>query len=185
MIEIKLNKEHLDFIKSKAPSLDIGGFSNLKKNDLAKATRHDFQITGLAGEAMWFLYRYNSLDKFKAVLDYKFATCRKNNVGDSGFDDCITYNKITKLVDIKTSHVSDEQKIQYLNLIIPPREYHKNMIYICAFTIGPDRTNINTVIFPGWCFTEDISKKWSYDNSKWCVPVKDLRDIKKLDKYIR
>lgn len=185
MINISLNEEHLKFIEGRAPSLDIGGFSNLKKKDLSKASRLDYQYTGLYGELAWYIHRNGDYNKFKNVLDYKFDACRKNNVGDSGFDDSITSNEKTRLVDIKSTHIEDRKRIQFLNLVIPPREFHDNMIYVCAFTIGKDRRKVDEVILAGWCINEDVHKKWKYDNTKYCVPVADLRDMRELEVYIR
>jgi hypothetical protein len=184
MIDIILNEEHLKFIESRAPSLDIGGFSNLKKADLSKASRLDYQYTGLYGELAWYIYRHGNYDKFKEILDYKFEVCRKNNVGDSGFDDCITHNDKTRYLDIKSTHVEDEKRIQYLNLIIPPREFHENMIYVCAFTVGKDRRNVSKVILAGWEINECITEKWAYDSSKFCVKTRKLRPMKELKKFI-
>lgn len=185
MISIALQEEHLKFIEGRAPSLDIGGFSNLKKKDLTKASRLDYQYTGLYGELAWYMHRHGSYDKFKSILDYKFETCRKHNVGDSGFDDSITHNNKTRLVDVKSTHVEDEKRIKFLNLVIPPREFHENMIYVCAFTIGSDRRKVDKVILAGWEINECVTEKWKYDNTKFCVPISDLRDMKELDIYIR
>src|SRR5271170_1819614 len=154
MINIALNEEHLKFIEGRAPSLDIGGFSNLKKKDLSKASRLDYQYTGLYGELAWYIHRNGDYNKFKTILDYKFDMCRKNNVGDSGFDDSITHNNKTRFVDIKSTHIEDEKRIPYLNLVIPPREFHKNMIYVCAFTVGKDRRKVDKVVLTGWCIDE-------------------------------
>ena len=74
MISIALNQEHIKFIEGRAPSLDIGGFSNLKKNDLSKASRLDYQYTGLYGELAWYMYRYGNYEKFKNILDFKQAS---------------------------------------------------------------------------------------------------------------
>jgi hypothetical protein len=185
MIEVALNDNNRSFIKKYANYQNIGGFSNLAKTDLSKASRLDFQMTGVAGEAGWFLYRYNNLDKLTSILDYKFNTLRPIGKGDNGFDDSITHNNKTRYVDIKSSHIENKERIKFLNLVIPQREFHDNMIYVCAFTIGKDRRNVNSVILAGWAITEDVHKKWAYDNSKYCVPVGDLRDIKELDEYIQ
>ena len=185
MISVLLNQDHFKLIEARAPSLDIGGFSNLKKQDLSKASRLDYQYTGLYAELAWYIHRYGNSEKFKNVLDFKFATCRKNNVGDSGFDDSITHNNKTRFLDVKATHVEDEGRIKFLNLVIPQREFHQNMIYVCAFTVGKDRRNVEKVVLSGWAITEDVHKKWPYDNMKYCVPIADLRDIKELDEYIR
>lgn len=185
MIDVVLNKEHLSFVDSRAPSLDIGGFSNLKKKDLTKASRLDYQYTGLYGELAWYLHRYGDYNKFQHILDYKLEICRKNNIGDSGYDDSITHNNKTRYLDIKSTHVDNEVRINNLNLVIPPREFHDNMIYICAFTVGKTRRAVDKVVLTGWCINEDVHKKWEYDKTKFCVPVRELRDIKELDIYIR
>lgn len=185
MIDVTIQEEHLKFVETRAPSLDIGGFSNLKTKDLTKASRLDYQYTGLYGELAWYIHRHGNYDKFKEVLDYKFISCRKNNIGDSGFDDSITHNSKTRLIDIKSTHIEDEGRIKFLNLIIPPREYHNNMIYVCAFTIGKNRRQIDKVILAGWEINECITEKWKYDDSKFCVPVPKLRPMKELDVYIR
>lgn len=185
MITINLNKEHSQIVEKYAPSLDIGGFSNLNSNDLSKASRLEYQYTGLNAELAWYLYRYGNYSKFTEVLDYKHSTCRKNNTGDGGFDDSITFNNKTRFIDIKSSHIENPDRIKYLNLIIPPREFHNNMIYVCAFTVGKDRKNVDSVILAGWEINECITEKWKYDDSKFCVPTKKLRQIKELDKFIK
>jgi hypothetical protein len=185
MIEISITEEHKKFIDIYAEKQTIGGFSNLASKDLSKASRNDYQKTGVAGEISWFLFRENKIDRLKEILDFKFKILRPQNKGDNGFDDQITSNGKTRYVDIKTSYTEDEERIKYLNLVIPEREFHQNMIYVCAFTIGESRININKVILAGWAITEDVHKKWKYDAAKWCVPVSDLRDMKELEIYIR
>lgn len=185
MIEILINEDHLKFVRNYAEKQTIGGFSNLDKDDLKKASRYEYQLTGVVGEVAWNLYRYGSIDKLKDLLDYKFKNLRPQGKGDDGFDDSITYNDKSRYVDIKTTHVADIGKIKYLNLVIPPREYHQRMIYVCAFSVGKDRNIVDKVILAGWKFNEEIIKKWAYDNSKWCVPVSDLTDMKELDVYLK
>lgn len=185
MKEIEITQDHQDFVAIHSPDLDIGGFSNLNNDDLSKASRLDYQYTGLYGELAWYMYRYNSTNKLKDLLNIKLNTCKKAGIGDNGYDDSITSNNKTRLVDIKTSHITDINKINNLNLIIPPRELHTNMIYICAFSIGKNRRNVNKVILSGWCINEDIKDKWKYDTNKFCVPVLKLRDMTTIDQYIK
>lgn len=185
MIEIPISKKHIEFVEQYSPGQDIGGFSNLEKKDLAKASRLDFQKTGIQGELSWYIHRYNSIDKLKDLLDYKFTNLRPANKGDDGFDDSITYNNKTRFVDIKTSYCENVDRIKYLNLVVPQREMHKNMIYVCAFSIGKTRGDVDKVILAGWVIEDDIHRRWAYDSSKWCVPVSELRDMKELDVYIR
>jgi hypothetical protein len=181
---INIQPEHLQFIEKYAPQQDIGGFSNLATADLSKATRLDYQLTGIAGELAWYLYRYHSLEKLGKLLDFKFETLRPTRKGDDGYDDKITHNSKTRLVDIKTSHVVDEKKIPRLNLVIPEREFHKDMIYVCAFSVGKTRREIEKVILAGWCANEHVTKRWAYDPNKYCVPVEDLRNLDILKKIL-
>lgn len=181
MIEIIITDEHKLFIAKEAPKLDLGGFSNLSSNDLKKASRLDFQYTGLFGELAWNIFRHNSINKMKDLLEFKEKTLNKK--GDQGFDDFLTYKNQTRFVDIKTSHTDSISKISSLNLIIPEREFHHNMIYVAAFSIGQSRRNVNKVILAGWAFSEDIKEKWFFDSSKFCVKVNDLRPISKLKNY--
>src|SRR5271157_1159154 len=116
METITITQEHRDFIAQYAPNQDIGGFSNLSKQDLGKATRHDFQLTGIAGELGFYLYRYGNYDKLKSLLDQKFVELRPARKGDDGLDDIITHNGTTRYIDIKSSHVVNKDKIPYLNL---------------------------------------------------------------------
>jgi hypothetical protein len=185
VITIPITDIERSFISIYAQKQTIGGMSNLNKTDLNKASRFEFQLTGVAGEVSWYIHRFGNYDKLKTVLDEKFATLRPKNKGDGGFDDSITANEKTRLVDVKTSHSENIDRIQYLNLVIPQREMHENMIYVCAFTIGKDRSNIDSVILAGWEINECINKRWKYDSAKWCVPVQDLRPMKELDEYIR
>lgn len=185
MISVEIGKKYSDFIERYAEFQTIGGYSNLDKSDLKKASRNDFQRTGVVGEVAFYLHRYGSIDKLKELLDLKFETLRPTKKGDGGFDDSITFNNKTRLVDIKTSHVEHQDKIKFLNLVIPQKEFHPNMIYVCAFSIGPSRKEVNSVILAGWEINECINKRWKYDDSKWCVPVSDLRPMEELEKYIR
>jgi hypothetical protein len=184
-ITIKINKEHTNIVHKYGICQTIGGYSNLNKSDLSKASRLEYQYTGIYGELAWHLYRRGNTNTLVSLLEHKFATLRPAGKGDNGFDDSITANGKTRLVDIKTSHVEDIAKIQYLNLVIPQREYHQNMIYVCAFTVGKNRSNVDSVILAGWEINECINKRWKYDSAKWCVPVKDLRQMEELDEYIR
>jgi hypothetical protein len=184
MIEINIESEKFDTIKKYAELQTIGGFSNLANNDLQKASRYDFQITGLSGEIAWYLYRYGSVDKLINLLDYKYQTLRPKNKGDDGHDDIITHNGTSRKVDVKTSHVMDENKISYLNLVIPEREYHTNMIYIAAFAVGVSRDQVKKVILAGWAANEHIQKRWKYDPKKYCVPVSELKKLEVLKKIL-
>jgi hypothetical protein len=184
MIEIKINEDLINLTEKYAIQQDIGGYSNLATIDLAKATRLDYQYTALYGEGAWYLYRYQSLEKLGKLLDYKFETLRPTRKGDDGYDDKIIHNSKTRLVDVKTSHVTDEKKIPRLNLVIPEREFHKDMIYVCAFSIGKTRREIEKVILAGWCANEYVTKRWPYDPNKYCVPVEDLRNLDILKKIL-
>ena len=190
MITIKADKQYDEVINKYANHFTLGGFSNLNKSDLGKASRNSFQKTGLYGEVYWSIYRYGSIDKLVALLDKKvevlvplFGTSASR--GDGGEDDSITSNGRTRLVDIKTSHCENKERIQYLNLVIPERELHKNMVYVAAFTIGKTREAVDEVVLAGWCVSEDITKRWGVDPKKWCVPTKDLRDMSELEEHIR
>lgn len=185
MIIILPKQEHHALIANHAPNLDIGGFTNLAQKDISKASRLDFQYTGLYGELAWYLYRFGNAEKFKNVLDHKFNTCRKNNVGDAGFDDSITFNNKTRFVDVKSTHIDNQKRIASLNLVIPPREMHDDMIYVCAFTIGKSRRDVDSIVICGWEINECIHKKWKYDPNKYCVPTNELRPIKDIEQYIR
>ena len=185
MISINIDKSYSDFIAEYANKFNLGGFSNLKSADLNKASREDFQYGGIAAEIGWYLHRYGSIEKLKDIMSYKFEVLKPQRLGDGGFDDKLNYENQDRFLDVKSSHVTDESKIQYLNLIIAPREYHKNMIYVAAFTVGVDRRNITKVILAGWAPTEDIKEKWRYDPIKYCVPVKKLRDMELLNKFIK
>ena len=184
MLKITFSDNDKELIKSFAPKFDIGGYSNLSKNDLAKASRLDFQYTGLYGELAWNIFRYKSSERFKDLLDYKFDTCKKASTGDFGFDDSITANNKTRYIDIKSSYSKDEERIKYLNLIVPQKEYHPNMIYIAAFTIGKSRTDIDYAIISGWCINEDLKTKWKLDPNKFSMETSKLRPIDDLKQYI-
>lgn len=184
MIKIDIKDKYVDFISKYSSKLDLGGFSNLNKSDLQKSSRKDFQKTGLYGELAHFQWRYGSIDKLVSNLDGKLAHYEKTGKGDDGKDDIITYNNKTRFIDIKTSHVLTEDKIQYLNLVIPEREMHQNMIYIAAFSVGPDRENVSHVILSGWVFNEEITKRWKYDSKKFAVSTKELHPMEGLKQYL-
>lgn len=184
---IKINQEHRDFVAKYAPGQDIGGFSNLSSSDLKKSSRLGFQYTGIYGELAWYIYRYGDYSKLGELLDYKFANLRPTKQGDGGFDDKITHNGFTRLVDVKSTHVTDKEWISKLNLVIPEREYHENMIYVCAFTVGPsseDRLNVNEVILTGWVANEHVVDKWVKDPKKYAVKVPNLKKLPALKKIL-
>lgn len=183
MENIKISKKEKDFVKKYANYQNLGGFSNLSSNDLKKASRYDFQLTGLYGEVAWYLYRYNSYDKLKDLLEYKYINLNFGK-GDGGEDDKITHNGITRLIDIKSSYITNLDKISRLNLIIPEKEFHKNIIYVCAFTIGETRENIDEVYLAGWTPNEDVTQKWFYDPKKYCVKIPNLRNLSSLKKIL-
>lgn len=185
MQTIKITTENKEFVKYYADIQNIGGLSNLSKEDLAKSSRLGFQFSGLYGEAAFYTWRYGDTAKLKKLLDFKAETLKPNRYGDGGYDDDIVIDGVRKLIDIKASHVNDINKIKYLNLIIPQREYHKNLIYVAAFVVGNDRFNANEVVLAGWEYSENITKKWSIDPAKYCVPFSDLRDLKELQKFFK
>ena len=185
-IIIKIKKEHTDLVLKYGICQTIGGFSNLNKSDLAKASRLDFQYTGLYGELAFSLYRYQSIDKLKALLDNKFETLRPTRKGDNGYDDEITHNNFTRFIDVKSTHIThpDEILSRNLNLVIPQREYHQKMIYVAAFPVGnsSDRADVHSVVLAGWVPNESVTKRWRYDEAKFAVPASELRDLSILQK---
>jgi hypothetical protein len=184
MIEIEILDEHRQFIEEYGPHQTLGGYSNLDPKDLGKASRLEFQYTGIYGELGWYLWRYGSYDKLRNLLDIKVKKCKEAGVGDGGYDDHITCNNKTRLVDIKSSHVSDEDKIPKLNLVVPTREYHQNMIYVGAFTVGPTRKEVKKVILAGWTINENITDTWYYDPSKYAISIQKLTDLSILKKIL-
>jgi hypothetical protein len=185
MITIDVGQEYYSFVEKYAMHFTLNGYSNLNKTDLGKASRKEFQFTGLYAETGYYIYRYGSIDKLRELLDKKVEILIPAKKGDGGYDDSITKNGKTRFVDIKASHCNDVGRIKYLNLVIPEREYHNNMIYIAAFTIGKSRENVDKVVLAGWAISEEIYKRWSIDPKKFCVPVSDLRDMIELEQYIR
>lgn len=176
-----------EFVASQAPRFDLGGYSNLKKNDLSKSSRLGYQFTGLFGETAWYMYRYGSEQRLKALLDYKYDNYTKTGKGDGGEDDSILFKGQQRLLDIKSSHVTDFSQIKTLNLVIPPRELHENMIYVAAYTIGPDKSNresVNQVVLAGWCMNEEVTERWHYDSAKFAVKVKNLHPMSELTKTL-
>lgn len=182
MVKIKITQDIKDFVAKFAEKQNIGGFSNLKKFDLNKASRLDFQYTGLYGEAAWYLWRHGSIDKLETLLLEKETEFKNTKKGDNGLDAIINFNGVDKQVDIKSSYVDKEEKINTLNLVVPEREYHDDQIYVGAFTIGKSRKDIDEVVLKGWCLTEDIKDRWHYDRSKYAVKSKDLKDMDLLKK---
>lgn len=176
-MKIEITKEQKELVKEFAEKQNIGGFSNLAQRDLKKATRLDFQYTGLYGEAAWYQYRYGTIEPLRIILNSKFENLRPKKKGDGGFDDSIIIDNETRFLDIKSSHVEDESKIERLNLVIPQRELHDKMIYVAAFVIGPDRQNATHVDIRGWCKNEDVKDRWHYDREKWCVKLINLKDV--------
>jgi hypothetical protein len=185
MKAISIEKEHYPFIQKFAEHFTLNGFSNLKKTDLSKASRYQYNVTGVIGELGFWLYRYGTADKLWELMQRKVDVLKPLMLGDNGYDGEITSNGKTRTVDVKSSHVTDKGKIKYLNLIVPEREFHKNMIYVAAFTVGETREKVSEVVLAGWCVNEDIAQRWKYDDAKWAVSVRDLRPMEELEKYIR
>jgi len=185
MKKIVITNEHKQIVKEYAPGLDIGGFSNLSKADLNKSSRLEYQYTGLYGELAWYIYRYGEVgvDKFIATQTVKNSTIKPGQ-GDGGYDDRIQFD-ISRLIDVKASHVIEESKIQYLNLVIPPRELHNDSLYIAAFTIGKDRINVDEVVLAGYVLSENVKDKWKYDNYKFAVAVKNLSNLDELNEKLQ
>lgn len=188
MKEILVTSVHKQLVEEYAPRQTFGGYSNLKTNDLNKASRKDFNVTGLYGESALYQYRYGSIEKLTNLLDKKNENFKNTGRGDDGFDDEVMYEGQNRFIDIKTSHVDSFDKIKNLNLVIPQRELHQNMIYIAAFTIGSDKADrfaVDRVILSGWCLTEDIKDRWYYDANKFAVKIPNLRPMEDLDKWIK
>lgn len=179
------------FVASMAPRDDLGGYSNLNKNDLGKASRLDFQYTGLFGEIAWWTWKYGDVpetyERLRKLKDRKYDTYVKTGKGDDGEDDTFTLvDGTTLLVDVKTTHTTSLDKVQTLNLVIPPRELHAQSVYVAAFTIASSsqRQSPEAVAFPGWVRTCDVSKRWTIDPKKWAVRVPDLFPFKKLNQFL-
>jgi hypothetical protein len=186
-VEITITPEHRAFVEKWSPIQTLGGMSNLDPSDLGKSSRLGFQHTGIYGELAWQLFRRGNIDTLQKLLDHKSATLGLGKRGDNGYDDEITHNGKTRLVDIKTSHITDEAQIPKLNLVIPEREYHTDMIYVAAFTIGSskeDRLNIDKVILAGWCINENVKERWRYDDKKFAVRVPILKPLTSLKQVL-
>jgi hypothetical protein len=189
---INVTDEMKAFVAEMAPRDDLGGFSNLKKSDLAKASRLDFQYTGLFGEVAWYVWHYGdtkeTYDKLRTLKDRKYDTYVKTGKGDDGEDDTLTLGDGTALlVDVKTTHTNSLAKIPSLNLVIPPRELHDRAFYVAAFTVADEnqRRTPKLVALAGWVRTNDVSKRWTIDPNKWAVKVTALFPFTKLGTFIQ
>lgn len=172
-----MTDEYRKIVEEYAPKQTIGGLTNLSSFDIAKATRKDFQYTGIFGEIAWHVFRYGKLDKLIETLDMKYKELRPKRKGDDGIDDLLTFRDITKKIDVKATHWKNED-IGHLNLIVPKREYHENTIYVAAYTIGDNRQNPDKIILAGWANNERVTKIWRQDEpDKRCVPVSELRNM--------
>lgn len=177
---IQVTEAHKKIVEEYAPKQTIGGLTNLSNHDIAKATRQDFQYTGIYGEIAWHEFRYGKLDHLIETLDMKYKELRPKRKGDDGIDDLLTFRNITKKIDIKATHWKTEN-IDHLNLIVPKREYHENTIYVAAYTIGNSRQDPEKIILAGWANNERVTKIWRADEpDKRCVPVSELREMKLL-----
>lgn len=177
---IEITDKHRKVVAEYAPKQTIGGLTNLSSFDIAKATRQDFQYTGIYGEIAWHEFRYGNLEKLIETLDLKFKELRPLRKGDDGIDDLLTFRNVTKKIDIKTTHWKTED-INHLNLIVPKREYHENTIYVAAYTVGGNRQAPDKIILAGWANNERVTKIWRTDEpDKKCVPVSELRNISLL-----
>src|SRR5665213_991596 len=106
METIIIKQEHKDFVAKYAPNQDVGGFSNLSSSDLQKSSRLGFQHTGIWGEVGFHLFAHNSIEQLGKMLAAKVEHYHKTGQGDGGFDDKITHNGKTRLIDIKTTHIT-------------------------------------------------------------------------------
>ena len=177
---IKVTDKHREIVNEFAPKQTIGGISRLQSHDLAKASRQDFQYTGIYGEIAWHEFRYGNTDKLIETLKLKFETLRPLRKGDDGIDDLLHFRNITKKIDVKTTHWKDDE-IGRLNLIVPKREYHENTIYVAAYAIGDSRQSPDHIILAGWANNERVIQIWRDDEpDKRCVPVSELRKMNVL-----
>lgn len=180
MIEIPNTDEYRKIVEEYSIKQTIGGLTNLSNHDISKASRQDFQYTGIYGEIAWHVFRYNNLNKLIDTLDMKYKELRPLRKGDDGIDDILTFRNLSRKVDVKATHRPSDD-IYRLNLIVPKREYHENTIYVAAYTIGPNRQNPNNIILAGWANNERVTKIWRQDEpDKKCVPVSELRDMNLL-----
>jgi hypothetical protein len=186
MLTINIPNKYDAFIEEYSKKLTLNGFSNMSKEKLAEYSRTDLQCTGLQGEIAYALYSLGTADHLTKLIDTKYEHYLQTGKGDGGVDaQLLVDGKLTN-IDVKTSHITDEKKIRSLNLIVSQNEFHPGQIYISAFAVSPVRSKANTVILAGWAWSDQVEKKrWKFDKEKFCVPVRDLNDMMKLEKYIR
>lgn len=181
MIIIPVDSIINDLVKEYAPKFDLGGRSNLSALDLAKASREDYQYTGLFGELAWYRHRYGEpgIQKWKEWADFKL----NRGTGDNGEDDNITFRGTARLLDVKTSWAASIERVKQLCCVVAPKELHDNMVYVQAFAIGSERQKINDVVLAGWCLNEDLKEPWYFDKSKFAVRFERLTPPENLTKY--
>lgn len=185
MIIISIDQEIRDFAAHWAPIDTINGFSNLSSDDLAKATRVEYNYTGLFGEAGWYRWRYGTdgLKKLHSFKEIKAEVWRTERKGDGGEDDRITFRGTPRFLDVKTTHIKSASDAARMNLVVAPGELHPNMVYVAAFAVGPNRQNATEVVLAGWCLNEDLKERFFADPVKFAVKVRKLTPIENLSKH--
>ena len=185
MITVQIDPKYLPLVENYAAKLDLGGRSNLSSSDSSArqlVMSSNIRVS-LVKSPIVSGYMDTPMIFFHSSM-YKLAHYEKTGQGDNGRDDEITYNGFTRFVDVKSSHTNDIRRIKNLNLIVPENEFHEKQIYIAAFTLGSSRIKIDQVILAGFCYSEDLWRKWPIDRSKFCVPVTELRDMERLKKKL-
>lgn len=188
MIVIQVDDEIREFVTRWAPVDTVNGFSNLSKEDLGKATREEYQFTGLYGEAAWYRWRHGAagLQKLNALKEIKTEVWKTEKKGDGGEDDRIALRDgVERLLDVKTSY-QGKYPLERLNLVVPKKEFHEGTVYVAAFIQGHSRKEIEQVAIAGWCLSDDVKLHlWRYDTAKYGVPVPRLTPIESISKYFR
>jgi len=186
VLTINIPAKYNEFIEEYSKKLTLNGFSNMSSEKLAEYSRTDLQCTGLQGEVAYAIYSQGTADHLAKLIDAKYEEYLITKKGDGGIDAQLVMDGKLINIDIKTSHITDEKKIRSLNLIVSENEFHPSQIYVAAFAISPERAKANKVILAGWAWSEQVAKKrWKFDKEKYCVPVRSLQDMMKLERYIR
>jgi hypothetical protein len=186
MLTITIPDKYDTFLETYSKKLTLNGKSNLSKEKLAEYSREWFQVVGLCGEVALHIYHHGTADHLPKIIDAKYEEYLKTGLGDAGQDDVIEIEGRIVNIDIKTSHIKDEKQIRSLNLIVSENEYHPAQIYVSGFLVGEQDSKNKKVILAGWAFSDQVIKqRWRVDKTKYAVPVRQLQDMMKLERYVR
>jgi len=159
--KVEIPEDHFQIVKGYAKKIEFGGISSVY-TDHEERMRYleENQLTGQLGEYGGCVALYD----FEKYIEKQEQEVKKGD-GDEGTD--IVGAKIP--IDIKTSNVKVGTEnwgkvLGARHLMVTPREYSPNMIYVaCVVLDTPRHTDkIGNVYVIGWCWGRNLrEEQWT------------------------